>query len=127
MNDLARQQLIERYIAAYNRFDIDAMSAVLSAEVRFDNIAGGVTTHETVGIEAFRTLAQASAAMFSKREQTVLALEFDPDQVIATIVFSGTVASDIPDGPKAGATVSMEGSSTFHFDGERISRIVDRS
>ena len=127
MDDLACKQLIEQYIAAYNRFDIDGMAAVLSDDVRFENIAGGTTTHETSGIAAFRTLAQASAAMFSQREQSVLALEFDLDQVIATIVFSGTLAADMPDGSKAGSTVAMEGRSTFHFDGERISRIVDRS
>jgi predicted ester cyclase len=117
MNDIARQQLIETYIAAYNRFDIDGMAAALSSDIRFDNFAGDVKTHETVGIDAFRTLAQASTAMFSQREQSVLALQFDPDEVIATIVFSGTLAADIPDGPKAGATVAMEGPSASMANG----------
>jgi len=127
MDDIARQHLIERYIAAYNSFDIEGMAAVLSAGIRFDNIAQGTTTHETVGIDAFRTLATSSAAMFSRRRQTVLALEFDPDQVIANIVFEGTLAVDVPDGPKAGSQVTMAGSSTFRFDGEKIGSIVDRS
>jgi len=127
MDDLARQKLIERYIAAYNTFDIEGMAAVLSPAIRFDNIAQGVKSHETVGIDAFRTLAQSSAAMFSQRQQTVVSLEFDPDQVIADIVFSGTLAVDLPDGAKSGSTVAMEGSSTFTFDAERIAGIVDRS
>ena len=37
MTDLDRQHLIERYIAAYNAFDIEGMAAVLSPDVRFDN------------------------------------------------------------------------------------------
>lgn len=127
MDDRARQQLIERYIAAYNTFDIEGMAAVLSPAIGFDNIAQGVKTHETVGIDAFRTLAQASAAMFSQRQQTVLSLEFDPDQVIAAIVFNGTLAVDLPDGATAGASVAMEGSSTFRFDETAITAIVDRS
>jgi predicted ester cyclase len=127
MDDLARQHLIERYIAAYNSFDIEGMAAVLSDSIRFDNIAQGATTHETVGLDAFRTLATSSAAMFASRRQTVLALEFDPAQVIAKIVFEGTLAVDVPDGPRAGTQVAMEGSSTFRFDGEKIAAIVDRS
>ncbi|MDB5959303.1 MAG: ketosteroid isomerase-like protein [Massilia sp.] len=127
MNDTDRQHLIERYIAAYNIFDIDGMAAVLSDDVRFDNYAQDVKTHETAGIAAFRTLAQSSTAMFSKRRQNILSLEFDPDKVIATIVFNGTLAVDVPDGPKAGSEVAMEGRSEFMFDDEKIASVVDRS
>ncbi|HEU5437173.1 MAG TPA: nuclear transport factor 2 family protein [Telluria sp.] len=127
MNDTDRQHLIERYIAAYNAFDIDGMAAVLSPSIRFDNYAQGVKSHETAGIEAFRTLAQSSVAMFSQRRQNVLSLEFDPDRVIAAIVFNGTLAVDIPDGPKAGSEVAMEGRSEFTFEDGRIATIVDRS
>ena len=127
MNDLDRQHLIERYIAAYNAFDLDGMAAVLSPAVRFDNYEQGVKTHETAGIDAFRTLAQSSAAMFASREQAIVSLEFDPDQVIANIAFAGRLAVDIPDGPTAGSEVAMQGNSTFTFDGERIATIVDRA
>lgn len=127
MTDTDRQQLIETYIAAYNAFDIDGMAAGLSPAVRFDNYEQGVKTHETAGVDAFRTLAQSSAAMFARREQTIVALEFDPDQVIATIAFAGTLAVDIPDGPRAGAEVAMQGRSIFTFDQQRIASIVDRS
>lgn len=127
MNDTDRQQLIERYIAAYNAFDIAGMAAVLSPTVRFDNYNEGIKSHETRGIEAFTTLAHASAALFSQRRQTVLSLEFDPDQVIATIVFAGTLAQDMPNGPRAGTEVAMQGSSTFTFDEQSIRSIVDRS
>lgn len=127
MTDLDRQHLIERYIAAYNAFDIEGMAAVLSPDVRFDNYAQGVKTHETVGIDAFRTLAQSSAAMFSQRRQNVLSLEFDPGQVIATIVFSDVLAVDMPDGPAKGSEVAMEGSSTFTFEEGKIRTVVDRS
>lgn len=127
MNDTERQHLIERYIAAYNAFDIDGMSAVLSPDVRFDNVAQGVKSHETVGIDAFRTLARTASTMFSRRRQTIVSLEFDPDQVVAAIAFSGTLAVDMPDGPRAGQEVDVQGSSAFTFDGDRIATIVDRS
>ena len=127
MTDPDRQHLIERYIAAYNAFDIDGMAAVLSPDIRFDNFAQDVKSHETVGIDAFRTLAQTSASMFSRRAQTILSLEFDPAQVIAAIAFSGTLGVDIPDGPVAGTEVNMQGTSTFTFADGKIATIVDRS
>jgi predicted ester cyclase len=127
MNDTDRQHLIERYIAAYNAFDIDGMAAVLCPDVRFDNYTQGVKSHETAGIEAFRTLAQSSVGLFSRRRQQVLTLEFDPDRVIATIAFSGTLAVDLPDGPRAGSEVNMEGTSEFMFADGAIATIVDRS
>lgn len=127
MTDPDRQHLIERYIAAYNAFDIDGMAAVLSPDVRFDNYAQDVKSHETVGIDAFRTLAQSSAGMFAKREQQVLSLEFDPQKVIAAIAFRGTLAVDIPGGPAAGTEVNMQGTSAFTFGDGKIATIVDRS
>lgn len=35
------QALVERYIAAYNSFDIEGMLAQLADDVRFENHAGG--------------------------------------------------------------------------------------
>ena len=84
-------------------------------------------THETVGIDAFRTLAQASAAMFSSAARTCCRSNSIPGQVIATIVFSGVLAVDMPDGPAKGSEVAMEGSSTFTFEEGKIRTVVDRS
>ncbi|WP_447901411.1 hypothetical protein [Stenotrophomonas sepilia] len=41
MDELHHRQLIEHYLQAYNRFDIDAMLAVLAHNVRFENHSGG--------------------------------------------------------------------------------------
>lgn len=101
MDEPHRRQVIEHYLQAYNRFDIDAMLAVLAHNVRFENHSGGQLTMVTEGIDAFGELARHSASLFREREQRLLALEFDGDQAMATIGWRGVFAQDVPDGPRA--------------------------
>ena len=44
MDESHCRHLIEHYLQAYNRFDIDAMLAVLAHNVRFENHSGGQLT-----------------------------------------------------------------------------------
>jgi hypothetical protein len=122
-----RKAVIERYLAAYNAFDIDGMLALLAPDVRFENIAGGQVNAETSGIEAFRQLAEQGRQLFSEREQRITSLAFDGDTARAGIAWRGRFAVDIPDGPRAGSVIELQGESEFGFDGGRIARLVDRS
>ncbi|HDS1580311.1 TPA: nuclear transport factor 2 family protein [Stenotrophomonas maltophilia] len=127
MDEPHRRRLIEHYLQAYNRFDIDGMLAVLAHNVRFENHSGGRMTLATEGVDAFGELARQSAQMFSEREQRLLSLVFDGNQATAEIGWRGVFAQDIPDGPRAGAVLELQGQSAFLFVGDRIARIVDRS
>ena len=64
--------LIDRYIDAYNRLDVDGMLATLHPQVTFENVTAGVTTVRTQGIEEFRRLAQSTLPLFARRRQTVV-------------------------------------------------------
>ncbi|WP_164086314.1 nuclear transport factor 2 family protein [Stenotrophomonas maltophilia] len=127
MDESHCRHLIEHYLQAYNRFDIDAMLAVLAHNVRFENHSGGQLTMVTEGIDAFAELARQSAQMFREREQQLLGLTFEDDVVLASIGWRGVFAQDIPDGPSAGAELALKRRSEFAFEGGRIVRIVDRS
>jgi ketosteroid isomerase-like protein len=127
MDNAQRQAVIERYVAAYNAFDIEGMLALLTPDVRFENVSGGAVNAEASGIDAFRGLAEQGRRMFTAREQSVTSLSFDGDTAAAGIAWRGTFAVDIPDGPRAGSTIALQGRSEFHFDGERICKLVDRS
>jgi hypothetical protein len=126
MDNASRKAVIERYLAAYNAFDIDGMLAVLTPDVRFENVAGGTVNAEASGIDAFRSLAEQGSQLFSAREQRLASLDFDGDTAYADIDWHGTFAVDVPDGPRAGSTVALQGRSEFTFAGERIARLVDR-
>ena len=127
MNDSDMQALVSRYVAAYNAFDIDAMVALLSPDVRFENYSGGALTVEATGIAEFRRLAEQSRGMFSEREQRITDLQFDANSAVADIDYRGRLAVDIPDGPVAGTVIALQGQSEFHFVGGRIGKLVDRS
>ncbi|WP_338762859.1 nuclear transport factor 2 family protein [Massilia sp. METH4] len=120
-------RVIQKYIAAYNAFDVEGMLALLSPDVRFENWSGNQLTAEASGIDEFRQLAEQARAMFSEREQRITAVKESQAAVIVSIAYRGMLAVDIPDGPCAGTVLDLAGESEFAFDGGRISRIVDRS
>lgn len=127
MIDAREKDLIERYLAAYNGFDIEAMLAQLDPAVRFENVASGQLTAEASGIDDFRRLAEQSKGMFSEREQRVTGLTRQGGTVVAEIAWRGRLATDIPDGPAAGTVLEMTGRSEFEFGAGGIVKIVDRS
>jgi len=127
MNSSSMKDLIDRYLAAYNAFDVDGMLSLLSQDVRFENYSGDQLTAATSGIDEFRKLAEQSRSLFSEREQRIAGLEFGHDSAIAVIAYRGKLAADIPDGPSAGTVLDLQGESEFSFGNGQITRIVDRS
>lgn len=125
--DARQKDLIERYLAAYNAFDVEGMLAQLDPAIRFENYSNGALSAQAAGIEAFRQLAEQSRALFSEREQRVTALTQDGGMLVAEIAWRGRLAADVPDGPPAGTLLEMRGRSEFAFGAGGIVRIVDRS
>ncbi|HET7203406.1 MAG TPA: hypothetical protein VFI92_08570 [Steroidobacteraceae bacterium] len=89
--------LVDRYIDAYNRKDVDAMLRTLH---EFTNIAGGTVTASARGIAEPGALAQQSAAVFSERCQVML---------------------------QAGQVLTLSGRTEFEFRDGAICRITDVS
>ena len=127
MSNPTPKELIDRYLAAYNSFDIDGMLALLSPDIRFENYSGDQLTAATNGIDGFRQLAEQSRSLFSEREQRITELELGHDSAIAGIAYRGRLAADLPNGPPAGTVLDLQGQSEFSFAGGKITRIVDRS
>jgi hypothetical protein len=127
MSNSDNRGLIDRYLIAYNTFDIDSMLALLSQNVRFENYSSGQLTDAANGIEEFRELAEKSKPLFSEREQRITKLTLGQDTAIAGIAYRGRLAVDIPGGPPAGTVLDLQGQSKFSFKAGQISKIVDRS
>ncbi|MET3846560.1 O-acetyl-ADP-ribose deacetylase (regulator of RNase III) [Paenibacillus sp. OAE614] len=119
--------LIHRYIEAYNSFDIEGMLSVLHPDVIFRNIVGNEVTVETNGLQSFRALAEKAAALFSIRHQTILELREINGRIEADIDYTGVLASDLPDGVKAGDTIRLQGRSIFMIRDGKLSLIEDYS
>jgi ketosteroid isomerase-like protein len=125
--DETPRALIERYVEAYNAFDVPAMLAVLHPDVEFENVSGGRVTASARGIEEFRALAERAATLFASRRQRIREYVPEADGVRIAIDYEGVLAERLGPELAAGTTLRLAGHSTFGFRDGRIVRIVDES
>jgi ketosteroid isomerase-like protein len=119
--------LIDRYLTAYNRFDVAGMIGVLHPDVVFRNVSGGQVTAAARGRDEFRALAEQARALFRERRQTVTGYGENGDSAWITIDYEGTLASDFGPALRAGDTLRLVGRSTFMFRDGLIAELVDES
>ncbi|WP_064077014.1 nuclear transport factor 2 family protein [Prescottella equi] len=127
MSELSPEDVIDRYISAYNSFDVLGMLATLTPDVRFEHYVGDERTSESVGWDDFRRLAEHAVTLFTEREQHITEVKFEERTATAHIEYRARLAVDLPDGPLAGDIIELRGTTNFTFHDGRISRIVDRS
>ena len=127
MDDDHKRQLVDRYIAAYNAFDIDGMMALVHTDIEFSNISGGTVTASASGIDRFRQLAEQTKTIFVSRRQTMTHFSSDGDRCVVQVSFEGVLAVDLPDGRMAGDTLSLAGRSEMSFRDGRIISLTDIS
>jgi hypothetical protein len=127
MEKSEKESLIERYVRAYNGFDINGMVALLHSECTFQNVSGGEVNVTTSGIPQFRELAEKSKELFSSRCQTITAYRHDGESVTVEIDYEGVLKEDVPNGPKAGETLKLKGKSVFRFRDGLIYALTDYS
>ena len=126
MNDL-RKQKIQKYIEAYNNFDVEKMLTDLHEEIVFKNISSGEVNLTTTGISDFQAQAEQAKNLFSQREQKITEIVFEDDSAEVKIDYCGVLAVDFGDDLKAGDKIELKGKSIFRFAGEKISEITDIS
>lgn len=128
MNPDEKRSLIERYLLAYNNFDLDGMLTVLHPDIEFQNISRGKTNASIVGKEAFRQLAEQGKAVFTSRRQKIREYQSaSPHEASIRVLFKGVVGMNLPNGLKKGAILEVEGRSEFQFKDGLIYRIKDIS
>ena len=127
MKSSERKQIIEHYINAYNRFDVDGMLTNLHDDIVFENISNGQVDLSLQGKAAFRVQAEQAATYFSQRQQSITSWKMSEQQVGIEIDYEGTFAQDMPNGAKKGDILKLKGSSTFLFQEDLIIRIEDKS
>ncbi|RDI98805.1 nuclear transport factor 2 family protein [Dyella solisilvae] len=121
------RELIERYLAAYNRMDVDGMLATMHREVVFENYTAGVLSVRTQGADELRRLAENSRYLFSARRQLILVYQEADGTATAQILFDGTFAVDLPNGVRAGQSITMNGRSQFRQRDGLLAYIADYS
>ena len=119
--------VIRNYISAYNNFDIADMLACLSDDIEFKNITNGEVNTHTHSKAEFETLANLGVSAFKSRTQTVTRSMTVSDITLIEIDYEAVVATDLPNGWKAGQELSFSGASAFELRGDKIIRIIDQS
>jgi hypothetical protein len=119
--------LIDRYLRAYNTFDLAGLLAMIHPEVIFQNISAGRVTAAASGVEEFRRLAEQSAELFAIRSQTRVGYSIEGDQIIIEVIFEGALAADWPPAGRAGEKLRLSGRTEFGFAEGLIARIIDLS
>ena len=127
MTNAEKKGLVEKYVSAYNNFDIEAMLETLHDDIIFKNISGGKITLELRGLDAFEKQARQAAEMFSEREQKIENITFKDEICEVEIDYQGKIAADLPNNLKAGDKIELKGKSVFNFFEDGISEIADIS
>lgn len=123
----AHREIIDRYLAAYNAFDVAGMLEVLHPDIEFRNVANGEVTAAARGRDEFRALAKRAATLFTSRRQTVSEYGNEGDEAWISIDYEGVLATDLGPGMAAGDTLRLTGRSTFTFRDGLIVKLVDES
>lgn len=127
MNTEEQKALIEQYLNAYNSFDIDGMVALVHSHITFRNISEGNVTAEAIDVEQFKEMANQSKSIFSSRRQQASNFVFDGNSASVDIFYEGTLATDLPNGMKAGEKLQLTGKSEFEFKDGKIISLTDIS
>ncbi|HOO63299.1 MAG TPA: nuclear transport factor 2 family protein [Synergistaceae bacterium] len=110
-----KERMIEKYVEAYNTFDVEGMMNLLHPDVLFCNLFRERITVATRGKTEFRSLAEHGATLFRSRKQEVLSLRDIPSGMVASIHYKAELAADLPNGMKVGECMDFKGTSEFMF------------
>ena len=127
MNLDEKKDIIQKYVEAYNQFNIEGMLSLLSDNVKFENVQNGETNASASGKTEFRELAEQAKILFKDREQTIESIEDSPEITSVKISYYGKLASDLPNGMKVGDELNLNGISEFIFTNDKICSIRDIS
>jgi len=92
----SKQEIIKKFIKAYNSLDIDSMLLLLNLEIQFKNISSGEINVQTTGKDEFEKLARQSSALFKKRDQKIITYKETDDKVNVDIEYHAILAADLP-------------------------------
>ncbi len=121
------EDIINRYIASYNNRDTEGMLDCVTENVVFENVSNTGQSMRLEGRAQMGEVAALSGNAFSYRRQRIIKLVIGEAKAAAEIEFEGKAAVDLPNGVKAGETVTLRGASFFEFEGRLLSRIADYS
>ncbi len=127
MTAAEKEQIISRYVKAYNAKDVATMMADMAPDIVFENYLNGLCNMRLEGLEAFRQQAEQALAVFTERRQTITGFNHSGDQTEIAISYKATLANDLPNGMNKGDVLELSGRSVFTFSGNRVLKLEDHA
>ncbi|WP_209330510.1 nuclear transport factor 2 family protein [Lunatimonas salinarum] len=121
------EKLIHDYIAAYNAYDVEGMTAGMASDMVFVNIQGGDITLRLEGVDAFRRQAEEAKSYFSSRKQKINHIVRLGETYEVEIDYEAVLAVDLPNGLSQGKKLCMTGKSIFRIEKGQIVNLTDIS
>lgn len=121
------QQIVEEFIEYYNAFDIDNMLLLFAEDCIFENISNSSGSISCYGKQELCQIATQALDLFKTRKQTVTNWVLGINKIAVEIIYEATLATDMPNGLKAGDLLNLKGVSVYEFEEGKIKRLVDFS
>ncbi len=124
--DLLKKLVVE-FIQYYNSFEIDKMMNLFTDDCIFENISNSSGSIRCHGKQELRSVASQSVMLFNDRKQTVTNWVLGKDKIAVEIDYVATLATNLPNGLKAGDLLRLKGVSIYEFKDKKIKRLIDFS
>ena len=116
-----RKQIVADFIQdAWNDGDAAAVDRDVAARYTIRHDPGDPWDGRTLDRRAFKKRLKESRAPFPDQLFEIRELFADGDAVVATWLWSGTHAGDLPGFPATGRFVRMSGATVYDFEGGRL-------
>lgn len=120
-----QREIVEKYIEAFNAYDVEAMLQFVHPDVVYKNVVGEDTNAIITGIDEFRIVSERVKSYYSARREQITGLESVGDITTVDIAFEAVLAVDSPNGRKAGDIDKGTGRSVYEFLDGKIYRMTD--
>ena len=110
---IIREKIIKNYIDAYNNFNIEKMLIDFDENIKFKNISNDIIYMTLNDLSSFKTQAEQSKGLFTKRTQTIKSWKHDNTVTEIEVDYKAILAIDLPNGLKKGEDLDMQGKSIF--------------
>ena len=117
--------IVQKYISAYNDFDIETMVSLMHADCIFESRVNNKVMLSTKGQTSFRQICNLSKKNYKYRKQIIEDFKEYDNKVEVKLYFKATLAVDIPDLGKKDEVISFETKSIFEFKSGLIYKITN--
>jgi len=119
------KEIVQKYINAYNNFDIEGMMSCMHTDCIFESRHNGELSFTTKGKHSFRQICSVAKNNYSFRKQIIEGFTSKGELLEVKFYFKGTLAIDLDEMGKKGEKIAFETKSIFEFKNGLIYKLIN--